>query len=46
MDLGIVGKQALVCAESKGLGFACAASSGYIPGQNIVIDGGVHAGRF
>jgi NAD(P)-dependent dehydrogenase (short-subunit alcohol dehydrogenase family) len=31
MDLGISGRQALVCGASRGLGFACAAALARIP---------------
>ena len=38
MDLGIRGRQALVCASSKGLGFACAESLSR-EGARVVING-------
>ena len=44
MDLGSQDRKAIVCAASKGLGeacaFLCAASSGFIVGQNLLLDGG------
>jgi 3-oxoacyl-[acyl-carrier protein] reductase len=36
MDLGIVGKWALVCGASKGLGFGCAQSLAH-EGVNVLI---------
>jgi 3-oxoacyl-[acyl-carrier protein] reductase len=38
MDLGIAGRNALVCASSKGLGFACAEAL-VAEGVNVVING-------
>lgn len=38
MDLGIKGRRALVCAASRGLGYACAASLA-IAGADVVITG-------
>ncbi|MFS4722858.1 SDR family NAD(P)-dependent oxidoreductase, partial [Klebsiella pneumoniae] len=37
MDLGITGRQAVVCAASSGLGFACAAAL-VSEGVNVTIN--------
>jgi len=39
MDLGIKGKNALVCAARSGL-------TGFVAGQNFLIDGGAYPGTY
>jgi len=52
MDLGLRGKSALVCVSSKGLGRGCAFSlarsglTGFVTGQNFLIDGGSYPGTY
>ena len=38
MDLGLKGKRAIVCASSRGLGFACASALAR-EGADVVING-------
>ncbi|MCB0991818.1 MAG: SDR family NAD(P)-dependent oxidoreductase, partial [Acidimicrobiales bacterium] len=38
MDLGISGRRAIVCASSRGLGYACAESLAR-EGVNVIING-------
>jgi len=44
MDLGIKGKNAIVCASSRGLGKACASSLA-INGVNVVLNGRDEKGK-
>jgi 3-oxoacyl-[acyl-carrier protein] reductase len=38
MDLGLKGKKAIICASSRGLGFACASALAR-EGADVVING-------